>query len=217
MSEAKRSPQEVLADYLAGPDLLDRVSTLSKAELDGAPAGGGWTVRQIVHHLADGEGILTCWLKVALATPGATFPMDWYPGNDEWVNSLDYTDRDIAPALALFRANRQYVAALVNQLIDRWDQPAKVHFRGSDKAMDITVGGMINLWVRHLEEPGRRRGGHYIVEVELPCKPGLNHEFPVRKSDFRGYSLDGQGLFNGRYIGLVFHSVAKDIRFSLVI
>jgi Mycothiol maleylpyruvate isomerase N-terminal domain len=37
--------------YLEGPNQLEAVvADLSAADLDGPVSGGGWTIRQIVHH-----------------------------------------------------------------------------------------------------------------------------------------------------------------------
>lgn len=153
MSEQHLSPREVLAAYAAGPNQLEQaLAGLTEAELDRQPAGGGWTIRQVVQHLADGEAVLTGCLKMALATPGATFQMGWYPGNDEWAQAMDYGGRAIAPALALFRANRQYVAEMVGHMIDRWEQPVAILWPGAKEGMGISVGWLMGMWVGHLQE-----------------------------------------------------------------
>ena len=48
----------VIARYIEGPKLLERaLAGLTEADLDTAPAKGGWSIRQIVHHLADGDDL----------------------------------------------------------------------------------------------------------------------------------------------------------------
>ena len=95
---------------------------LSEADLDRSLAPGAWTMRQIVHHLADGEIVWSVFLRMALGAPGASAQLDWYPGNEEWAGALNYAGRPIEAAAALFRAQRLYTAHLLEHLGPRWEQ-----------------------------------------------------------------------------------------------
>jgi hypothetical protein len=54
----------VIARYIEGPTLLERALTgLKEADLDTAPSKGGWTIRQIVHHIVDGDDIWKTCIK----------------------------------------------------------------------------------------------------------------------------------------------------------
>ena len=60
-------PETVLTRYREGPALLERtLAGLTAAELDAPPRQGGWTIRQIVHHVADGDDLWKVGLKAAL-------------------------------------------------------------------------------------------------------------------------------------------------------
>jgi hypothetical protein len=53
--------------YREGPSLLEaEVKDLKGDVLDSVPSGGGWTIRQIVHHLADGDDIWKLGIKTAV-------------------------------------------------------------------------------------------------------------------------------------------------------
>jgi hypothetical protein len=117
------SPHERLALLAAGADALAAaLDGVGEADLDRSVAPGAWTVRQIVHHLADGETVWSLHLRMALGVPGASAQLEWYPGNEEWAGALDYAGRPIEAAVALFRAQRLYTAHLLEHVGQRWEQ-----------------------------------------------------------------------------------------------
>ena len=117
------SPHERLALLAAGADALTAaLAGLPEAGLDRSVAPGAWTIRQIVHHLADGEIAWSLHLRMALGVPGASARLEWYPGNEAWAGALDYAGRPIEAAVALFRAQRLYTAHLLEHMGQRWEQ-----------------------------------------------------------------------------------------------
>ncbi len=117
------SPHERLALLAAGADgLTAALDGLGEADLDRSPAPGAWTIRQIVHHLADGETIWSIFLRMALGVPDASAQLEWYPGNDAWAGTMGYSEWPIEAAAALFRAQRLYAAHLLECLDPRWEQ-----------------------------------------------------------------------------------------------
>ena len=69
----------VIARYIEGPKLLEKaLSGLREADLDIVPQKGGWTIRQIVHHIADGDDIWKMGIKQALGNDQSEFSLDWY-------------------------------------------------------------------------------------------------------------------------------------------
>lgn len=68
-----------LSRFGEGPSLLEAVVMgLEDDVLDSVPAGGGWTIRQIVHHVVDGDDIWKLGIKMAMGTELAEFPLGWY-------------------------------------------------------------------------------------------------------------------------------------------
>lgn len=147
------STEEMLALYAAGPDNLEAVlAGLSEPNLDLSIAPREWTIRQTVHHVADGEDIWSTAIKVALGAPGATFDFGWYLGNDEWADALDYAGRAVEPALALLRAKRAHVGQLLEHMTGSWEQRVRVVAPYDPKGQQMAVGAIVGLMARHLAE-----------------------------------------------------------------
>ncbi len=157
----QRSPEQVLALYETGPDALDAALTgLSEAELNLASSPGGWTIRQIVHHLADLEAATLGQIMMAFAEPGRV-----YQGNpfspDTWATSLDYAGRPIGASVQLLRAIREHVVQLAHHLPDVYERSSREP-DGRDDAISLTLGMLGGHALEHIEEirETRRLLGH---------------------------------------------------------
>jgi DinB superfamily len=147
MPNETASPAEVLALFAAGPDQLEAaLAGLPAAGLDHSLTPESWTIRQIVHHLADGEGMWLVCIKIGVAAPGSTFAADWYPGNDVWAKNLGYATLPTEAAVALFRAQRLYIAQLLQQQSAGWAQ--QVSMGGHP----MSVGAIIGMLTDHVSE-----------------------------------------------------------------
>ncbi|MBC8087976.1 MAG: putative metal-dependent hydrolase [Phycisphaerae bacterium] len=87
------------------PDRLRMaVDGLSDAQLDTPYRSGGWTVRQLTHHVADSHMNMYMRLKLALTEDNPTIkPYD----QDEWVKLSDTREVPVATSLELFDAVQQ--------------------------------------------------------------------------------------------------------------
>ena len=75
MSEQTCDPDTILARYADGPAQLEAaIAGLSEEELDLAQTADTWTIRQIVHHVVDGDDIWVCASRTTTASklPWAT-------------------------------------------------------------------------------------------------------------------------------------------------
>ena len=62
----------LIDQYAAGPEAVHQaLAGITDDELDRRPSGGGWTARQVVHHLADGETNSYIRLRRMLVDDGA--------------------------------------------------------------------------------------------------------------------------------------------------
>jgi catechol 2,3-dioxygenase-like lactoylglutathione lyase family enzyme len=141
------TPEELLALYAQGPDVLERaLAGLHEEDLDVAAAPGEWTIRQIVHHVTDSEATVLARTKFGLAEPGRVYHPNRYL-QDRWADGLDYAGRDIGPSVALFRAIREHITQLMQHLPDAWERGTQ-----TPEGQVLTAGTMIGMLVSHAYE-----------------------------------------------------------------
>ena len=150
----------IITRYLEGPELLAKtLADLKKSDLDIAPTKGGWTVRQIVHHIADGDDIWKTGIKQALGDDQIEFSLDWYQTltQDTWADRWAYAQRPIEESLALLRAIRNHVIQLIEHVPNGWNRA--VGFRNKDDVTEILpVGFIIEMQSNHLM--------HHLKQIE---------------------------------------------------
>lgn len=120
---------EQLARFRAGYSAVEAaVAGVADADLDRRPADGGWTAREVVHHLADMEAHAYVRLRRLLAEAE---PRLQAHDEDEYARRLHY-DRPIASSLAVVRAVREAsVDLLLNLTPEEWTRSGVHPERGS--------------------------------------------------------------------------------------
>ena len=147
------TPEETLERYANCPDELETtVSGLSEEDLGLSSAPGEWNIRQIVHHIADGDDLWSMALKAALARSGVHYSQDWYTTDNAIAEPLDYAGRAIEPALALFRAHRAHIAQLMQHLPDGWERYIFFSWPDVEAEEQVSAGTMIRWQARHAED-----------------------------------------------------------------
>jgi hypothetical protein len=144
----------ILAQYADGPTLLDSaVAGLSESNLDLTLSDDSWSIRQIVHHIVDGDDIWKICIKTALGNSDAVFSLQWYTVKSqmEWSESWAYARRDIAPSLALFHANRVHIVDILEHIPEACERSVSL-LRPGKPEMRITVFDVLELHVRHLSD-----------------------------------------------------------------
>ncbi len=141
----QRSPEKTLALYSrGGNDVAVVLAGLAETDLDLTRAPQEWSIRQIVHHLAETDSMHLMIFASALAQSGSTFLRNPYD-QDLWVETLAYKERAIEPSLALIKATRQYLAQLFQHIPDHWDRYVLLKFANSESEGDkVTVGQLLN-------------------------------------------------------------------------
>jgi uncharacterized damage-inducible protein DinB len=158
--ELPEGQKEAVELFRLGPDILEKALTgLSDTELDYAPSNGGWTIRQIVHHLVDGDDLWKAAVKMALGNEDAEFSLAWYqvmPQTD-WAKQWNYEKRSIDISLELFKANRNHILQLLEYIDDGWDK--SVQYRNHTGKIEIVpVGFIIQMQADHLV--------HHVKRIE---------------------------------------------------
>jgi uncharacterized damage-inducible protein DinB len=152
MTEQTRDPDTILALYANGPAQLEAaIAGLTEEELNLAQSADTWTIRQIVHHVVDGDDIWKIGIKAALGNSSGTFTLQWYwdKPQDEWVKSWDYAGRDLEPSLALFRANRRHILQLLSQMPDAWERSMSIEWPNGQEER-ITIGYIVEMQAGHV-------------------------------------------------------------------
>lgn len=100
-------------------DVESAIAGISDAELDHPAPDGGWTARQVVHHLADSEGTAYVRLRRLIAEDD---PVIVGYDEPEYARRLHY-DRPIASSLAVLRAVREASLSLLESLTpSEWER-----------------------------------------------------------------------------------------------
>jgi hypothetical protein len=150
----------VIALYREGPILLEKaLAGLKDVDLDTTPPKGGWTIRQIVHHIVDGDDIWKICIKQALGNDQSEFSLDWYRSlpQDVWADRWAYAQRPIETSLALLKAIRDHVVQLVEHVPDGWNRA--VGFREPNGEIEIVpVGFVVEMQANHVM--------HHLQQIE---------------------------------------------------
>ena len=97
--------QRLVEDYETSPERLERaVAGLRVAQIDTPYRPGGWTVRQVVHHLPESHMNAYVRLKLALTED---LHRSVVANEADWANLPDSRDGPIALSLELFRVLQQ--------------------------------------------------------------------------------------------------------------
>ena len=168
MTEPTPDPATIVKRYADGPDQLEAaIAGLTEAQLDVALSADTWTIRQIVHHLADGDDIWKTCIKAALGNSEGVFSLQWYWDipQDRWVETWDYAGRPIELSLTRFRANRRHVVELLEHVAGAWERHMRIKWPHRPEEQ-ITVGDVVEMQanhvVGHVEDIRRIREAHGI-------------------------------------------------------
>ena len=153
MAELTESQKEVLKIFREGAGKLEELVTgLSDKELDCSETPGEWTIRQIVHHVAEDGDAWSMNFKKALTIPGVPVRFEGFPGNEAWADALAFDKRPIQSSLALLKAHRQVMAELAERFADAWEQSVTMLDSDGKELQKISAGQIIKMLGDHLEE-----------------------------------------------------------------
>ncbi len=149
---------KVIELFKQGLSILENaLAGLSDNVLDYAPSNGGWTIRQIIHHLADGDDLWKIGIKQAFGNEQDEFTLQWYAAlpQTEWAKRWNYEKRSVDISLALLKANRDHIVQLLEYTPDGWNK--SIRFRGTNGKIEIIpVGFVIQMQVNHIEHHVKR-------------------------------------------------------------
>ena len=142
----------VITRYREGPAELEKLlKNLTDADLDAVPARGGWTIRQIVHHIADGDDLWKLGIKMAMGDAQPDFSLRWYQELPQptWAERWAYSRRPVDASLSLLNAVRTHLIQLVESVPDAWVRAIVV--RKQDGELEqVPVGFILQMQGDHL-------------------------------------------------------------------
>jgi uncharacterized damage-inducible protein DinB len=156
--KSKDNQTSILAQYAQGPALLETsLAGSGEADLDARGSQVGWTIRQIVHHIVDGDDFWKLCIKSALGNEEGEFTLEWYwaLSQDEWAERWEYSRRSVDVSLALFKANRAHVLQLLEQVPDAWQRSIGMR-RPDGQTERVSVGTAIEVQARHVVHHTKR-------------------------------------------------------------
>ena len=138
----------------ATAEFLKIVQELNEAELDSS-SSGGWTARQVIHHVADSEAQSYARLRRLIAEPGTQIQ-----GYDEggWGENetLGYRDLPIDQSLEVFKAVRASSLEIIKRL-----NPNQLDNSGThSESGEYTVKTWLETYISHpLEHAAQIKSG----------------------------------------------------------
>jgi hypothetical protein len=138
----------------ATAEFLSVANQLTEVELD-ASNTGGWTARQVIHHVADSEAQSYARLRRLIAEPGSIIQ-----GYDEagWGENetLGYKDLPIAQSLEVFKAVRASSLEIIKRL-----NPNQLDNSGThSESGEYTVKTWLDTYISHpLEHAAQIKSG----------------------------------------------------------
>jgi hypothetical protein len=156
--KAKGDTDSIRTRFKEGPAQVEQaLEGLTEADLDYVPVQGGWTIRQIVHHIADGDDLWKLCIKMALGIEQAEFSLSWYSALPQtgWAGSWGYANRSVRISLDLLQAVRSHLLELLDQRPDAWERT--IRFRKPDGEFEhLTVGFIMEMQSDHVSHHIKR-------------------------------------------------------------
>lgn len=156
--ESPKDRKKVLELFKEGPNILENaIADLSSSELDYVPSKGGWSIRQIIHHLVDGDDLWKIGIKTALGGVESEFTLNWYTAlpQTDWAVHWSYENRSIDVSLNFFKAIRSHVLQMLEHSPDGWTKSVK--FANPKGEIELVpVGFIVQMQVDHVEHHVKR-------------------------------------------------------------
>lgn len=144
--------ETILTQYADGPSRLEAALTgLDDPEWNLALTADSWSIREIVHHIADGDDIWKICIKAALGNNDGLFSLQWYwdKPQTEWSENWKYASRHVRSSLDLLQINRQHIVELIGSIPAAWEKSIRLKWPDGHEEC-ITVGDVIEMQARHV-------------------------------------------------------------------
>ncbi|HSK47134.1 MAG TPA: DinB family protein [Coriobacteriia bacterium] len=150
MTDARRSPTQLVADYRRGAVVLrDALAGLDAASLQARPIAGKLSSMEVACHIVDSDQFMCDRMKRTIATDR---PVLMGVESVDYVGALRYHDRDLELDLRLLEVQREQMAADLDRLAENaWGRSAMHSENGEQSLVDLLEHA-----VEHLEDHVQR-------------------------------------------------------------
>ncbi|CAN7409976.1 DinB family protein [Paenibacillus sp. LjRoot56] len=141
MSETTRLHIDI---YLATSELIkQRVSQLSREQLEWKPAPEKWSIKEVVAHLVDASFVHAVRIRKIVAENGNEFLLY---DQDAWVASSRANQTELSDILLVFDAILAYNALFYGRLTDeQWER------KGNNNGKEISIADLFQGFIRHVQ------------------------------------------------------------------
>ena len=143
LTDAER--REKIAQIGSLPSSLEEaLAGLDEAQIDTPYRSGGWTVRQVVHHLADSH--MNAFVRMKLVITEDTPTLKPY-NQDEWAVQADAMKTPLLSSVSILKGlHERWVTLLENVAESGWARTAMHPENG-----EMTLDDLLSLYGRHGE------------------------------------------------------------------
>ena len=144
--------QDILGRFLEVVDFLEAaIEGLGGTELDLALDPDSWSIKQIVHHVVDGDDLWKIYIKAVLGKPRRVLSIQWYwdVPQDSWAETWAYADRALPPSLDLFRASRAHIVQLLRHVPGACERRATFRWPSGEETV-LSVGDLVAMQTDHV-------------------------------------------------------------------
>lgn len=132
--------------------LRKRLETISEKDLELSYKEGGWSIRQIVHHMADSH--MNMWIRFKLALT-ETNPIIKPYNQDLWADMADYKTASVESSLSIFEGVQQRFSALLKVMSETDFKRIYIH---PEYNKEYTLSEATQLYAWH--------GMHHVSQIE---------------------------------------------------
>jgi hypothetical protein len=137
-------------------DIEFTIQHLDKAQLDTPYREGGWTVQQLIGHIADSH--MNAFIRFKLALTEDTPPIKPYQ-QDAWVNTADVLNTPVNYSTTILHALHHRWVILLESMTDEQWQCKLYH---PERKADVTLWDMLCIYSWH--------GKHHIAHIKNLCE-----------------------------------------------
>jgi hypothetical protein len=120
---------------------------------DSSRKPGEWSIREIIHHIVDGDYIWKICIQMALGESLHPFHLKWYWESDQirWSQLWGYSSREIEPSLALLTANRIHTVELLRKVANSLSRTITIEWPDG-RQEDVDIGWVLKMQTNHVED-----------------------------------------------------------------